>query len=59
MSRLARYLRPARLLSTATAARDLRRRYSTPASGALPLQGYRVLDMTRVLAGVSLLSDLY
>ncbi|KAM4059799.1 coA-transferase family III domain-containing protein [Hirsutella rhossiliensis] len=54
MSCLARYLRPApaaRLLPTATALRDLRRRYSTPASGALPLQGYRVLDMTRVLAG--------
>lgn len=29
------------------------RRYSTPTAGALPLEGYRVLDMTRVLAGVS------
>lgn len=30
------------------------RRYSSPAAAAnLPLQGYRVLDMTRVLAGVS------
>lgn len=28
-------------------------RYSTPAKGLLPLEGYRVLDMTRVLAGVS------
>lgn len=30
------------------------RRYSVPAvKGSLPLEGYRVLDMTRVLAGVS------
>lgn len=31
------------------------RRYSTPAPapGVLPLEGIRVLDMTRVLAGVS------
>jgi hypothetical protein len=31
-----------------------RRSYSTPAGpgGSLPLEGYRVLDMTRVLAGV-------
>lgn len=35
----------------------LQRSYSTPASGlndTLPLSGIRVLDMTRVLAGVSL-----
>lgn len=32
------------------------RRFSSPATdtpGSLPLEGYRVLDMTRVLAGVS------
>lgn len=28
------------------------RRYSSPAKAPLPLEGYRVLDMTRVLAGV-------
>lgn len=28
-------------------------RRSSTAAGLLPLQGYRVLDMTRVLAGVS------
>ena len=36
--------------------RHAARYYSTPANnadGSLPLQGYRVLDMTRVLAGVS------
>lgn len=28
-------------------------RHSSTAAGLLPLEGYRVLDMTRVLAGVS------
>lgn len=35
------------------------RKYSTPAGAAdLPLKGFRVLDMTRVLAGVSHFSQL-
>ena len=35
------------------------RSYSTPAEDTLPLKGVRVLDMTRVLAGVSSLSSLF
>ena len=39
------------------AARRLFSVQSAPASGTLPLEGYRVLDMTRVLAGVRLIMN--
>lgn len=50
MAALVRLARPA----AAPVRRGLARlrRYSAPAAGALPLDGFRVLDMTRVLAGV-------
>jgi hypothetical protein len=36
----------------APASGQCRRRFSAPARASLPLDGFRVLDMTRVLAGV-------
>lgn len=42
----------ARIASMGRSQAGFSRRSST-AAGLLPLQGYRVLDMTRVLAGVS------
>jgi succinate--hydroxymethylglutarate CoA-transferase len=52
LGRLARSKSPMRWLDAT--ARGMRR-YSAAASGngPLPLEGYRVLDMSRVLAGVS------
>lgn len=60
MSTVSRFIAPSltpRCLPVAAA--SSLRRYSTPAAGALPLEGYRVLDMTRVLAGVSLPNCVY
>ncbi|POR36563.1 Succinate--hydroxymethylglutarate CoA-transferase [Tolypocladium paradoxum] len=55
MSAIARCMRPGPSARWSRAAATGLRRYSTPASRAapLPLDGFRVLDMTRVLAGVS------
>lgn len=53
MSSLSRCIRPATAARWSNTVNGLRR-YSTPKANALPLEGYRVLDMTRVLAGVSL-----
>ncbi|QPG99518.1 hypothetical protein C2857_001974 [Epichloe festucae Fl1] len=54
MSTISRYLRhviAARPARPSLAYHHGRCRYSTPAKCPLPLEGYRVLDMTRVLAG--------
>ncbi|KAG5950220.1 hypothetical protein E4U53_005369 [Claviceps sorghi] len=52
MSSISRRLRPNTVVRLALAARRGPRPYSAPAArGSLPLEGYRVLDMTRVLAG--------
>ncbi|KND86332.1 Succinate--hydroxymethylglutarate CoA-transferase [Tolypocladium ophioglossoides CBS 100239] len=51
MSAIARCMRPAPAARWPRVAAERLRRYSTPANGALPLDGYRVLDMSRVLAG--------
>lgn len=49
----ARYATSRRLLKGPPIHNGRLRRFSTPAAdGSLPLEGYRVLDMTRVLAGV-------
>ncbi|KAG6002779.1 hypothetical protein E4U21_002769 [Claviceps maximensis] len=53
MSSISRRLRPITTARPALTFRYGPRRYSAPAAarGSLPLEGYRVLDMTRVLAG--------
>lgn len=55
MSAVATCIRPRAVVMRplSIANNGLRRYYSTPAKAPLPLEGYRVLDMTRVLAGVS------
>jgi succinate--hydroxymethylglutarate CoA-transferase len=54
LGRLAHSKSPIQWLNANAAARGMRR-YSAAAAnnGPLPLEGYRVLDMSRVLAGVS------
>ncbi|QUC18739.1 uncharacterized protein UV8b_02980 [Ustilaginoidea virens] len=53
MSAVATCIRPRAVVMRplSIAHNGLRRYYSTPAKAPLPLEGYRVLDMTRVLAG--------
>ncbi|KAG6064558.1 hypothetical protein E4U32_000151 [Claviceps aff. humidiphila group G2b] len=52
MSFISRCLRPVQTVRPSFSFRHDSRRYSISASkGSLPLEGYRVLDMTRVLAG--------
>ncbi|KAG5959142.1 hypothetical protein E4U57_000877 [Claviceps arundinis] len=52
MSFISRCLRPVQAVRPSFSFRHDSRRYSLSASkGSLPLEGYRVLDMTRVLAG--------
>ncbi|KAG6119777.1 hypothetical protein E4U14_004752 [Claviceps sp. LM454 group G7] len=52
MSFISRCLRPVQTVRPSFSFRHDSRRYSMSASkGSLPLEGYRVLDMTRVLAG--------
>ncbi|KAG6168998.1 hypothetical protein E4U25_006311 [Claviceps purpurea] len=52
MSFISRCLRPVQAVRPSFSFRHDPRRYSMSASkGSLPLEGYRVLDMTRVLAG--------
>jgi hypothetical protein len=52
MSAISRCIRPVSAVRTPFVASGFLRRYSSPAKAPLPLEGYRVLDMTRVLAGV-------
>lgn len=51
--RLLRTVRQCRPYAVARSHQAVFRRQSSTATGLLPLEGYRVLDMTRVLAGVS------
>lgn len=52
MSAVSRCIRPLSVMRSSRLANGFRR-YSSASKTPLPLEGYRVLDMTRVLAGVS------